>query len=181
MAIGGGGHASISDDGSGNVIVAAGKDVEMGTGGQIHVAEGTTGDPSLTFKSFPTLYGINFNVSGSIDSVGSGQVRQIVSPTYNGLFAPEVRTSGPLIRQPSADQAITGTGSTISVISGSAKITSDGVYTLTTALATETDCQECYIENVSANTVTLQEGVAVAQGAPVLMRYSTDAGVWEQV
>lgn len=79
---------------------------------------------------------------------------------------------------PSATQSITGTGSTIAVNAWHVKVSANGVYVLTTALAATADGRRCRIENVGANQITLQEGFVIAAGAFIDVCYSTDAVAW---
>lgn len=206
---GGGGHPSITDDGSGNVVIAAGKFVGQPTYHHRYAAAGvytvtnsadaisaeaTVTDMAaarplrmfgdVTYQTGTTMVvpngwaidapncGIDFE-SGRLDVTINGGVRQrIVNATMsfvNGLSA---------VFSPSADQSITGTGITILANAGHIKITSDGVYSLSNAIAAGSDGQRLTIENISANTVTLQEGHACAQSVPIVLVYSTDAAIW---
>lgn len=169
-----GGHASISDDGSGNVVIAG--DVIVATGKKVKTQGGSSvSAPFLTVDGAAT-HGIHV-AAGNVTVSVNGSDKIVVTPSViqakDKLLVSDILTYGP-----TADQSITGTGSTISVNSAMLKITSDGVYTLTNALAAGADGQPVRIENVGSNQVTLQEGAVIAAAAFVDMSYSTDAGIW---
>lgn len=186
------GHPSISDNGSGDVVIASGKDilVQAGQGMKLEGLEGT----GLTLSS-ATLAILSLNGLANALRCESGGVRIFgAAPKIeNGSFSiPK------LLNPTTATQSITGTGSTILANATAVKVTADGVYSLnaTPIILAGSDGQPLYIENTTANAITLNDESTTAGskiksrgGADIVIaideivgfRYSTDSGYWHQI
>lgn len=161
------GLPSLSQDSSGNVTV---KD-----GTQLLVAEGSLGAPSIAVKT-NTDNGLDFQAVWVDQVISGASLQRYQSGLIRGLMPH--RFEDEFILFPNATQNITGTGSVVLITAPHVKISSDGVYTLTTPLAAGTDGLAGRIENVSANAVTLQEGFLIAGNSLIDVSYSTDASAW---
>lgn len=160
------GHASISDDGAGNIVLA--------DGAQLLVAAGTNVAPSIALKTNTDL-GIDLQ-NTFIRHYINVLSKLIVDST--GVATTGLHVGGEAVYTPSADQLITGVASTIAPNAAQVKINSNGVYALTTAIVAGSDGQLLRIENVSVNEVTLQEGVVIPGNSIVDIVYSADLAAW---
>lgn len=160
------GVSNLSNDSNGNVIVGGGANLLFEEDGYVAKA----GSPT---------YGLHLETNRTNLRASGANIASVVNGALWTIATLLVRDQLQLLT--SATQSITGTGSTLSIADAShIKVTSDGVYTLTTALTATSDGMVIVIENIGANDFTLQEGVLVAVGACVVMRYSSDAAAWIQ-
>lgn len=195
-----GGHASLSADADGNVVVATGK--------QLLVARGTTSLPSVA-DSLDKTTGTNF-LANRVDSIMGGALKDSRATTQLSIydtvnfqtnadcnFFDHVRMSKSHILVPSADQTLTS-GAAILANAAHVKITSAGGVTLTATptIADGIDGQELLVENVGASAIALQDESALAgsnlENASsvtrtlstkdiILYKYSSDASAWLEI
>jgi hypothetical protein len=184
-----GGHASISDDGNGNVLIADQKQIFVSglpAGSQGHIA-------NVNNKA----YGLRILDSGQVDILANAS-RHISVTNQVVRVEKAFRADGVVYFMPSADQSITAVSDSIVANAATVKITADAAYTLTSepTIAAGTDGQIIILENVGANAITLQNTTALAgsllrnssAGAVVLgardsviYQYSSNDARWKQI
>jgi hypothetical protein len=182
----GGGHQSISDDGNGNVILAANKQI-------LAAGENTAATPHLASQAAPgngvrlrTSITDFMNGSATKMRVGSSAVTTYDELTVNN----DIRIYGKATNAPSAVQSITAASDSILVNSTHIKVSANSNYLMTGAIAAGSNGQYFWLENVGAQSFQLQEvqGLALISSATMtltrdemlLFVYSTDYGVWRQ-
>ncbi len=186
----GGGHPSISDDGSGNVVVADGKRI-LGDGG-------TALAPFIAIKSGSglstglVLSGASVLVSSAGTFVFSAHASAGIAITKKATF------SGQVVFSPTATQVVDVALDTVLVNGEHLKIDQQGAVTSLAApfMAAGTDGQEVLLEFIGAGTLTLRDhssGVltglkllagasqACANGDMLFFRYSDQEGAWCQL
>lgn len=169
----GGGFDSLSEDASGNLVIADGK--------QLLVAPGTAALPSVANKNVPSL-GVNVTDTSklalcrnTIDYLylGSGNINTAAAYRLNVL--------GTMAGGVSADKVISGVGTVVVPSNVHIKIAPDAEYTLTTAMAAGVDGQHMWIEDVGGFATTFAEGFIVPANGAIEVYYSTDAAAWKEV
>jgi hypothetical protein len=168
-----GGHPSLSDDGSGDVVLKTGK--------KIIVPVSVT--PQVVVDGAPTTgwrwtSGFMYYYAAGVNKTFQGAAYTQTPTNYETRAYGGLRVGGVMRTETTGDQELTGVGSVIVVNAPRLRVTSTGVYVLTTAIAAGIDGQETRIENFGANDFTLQEGVLIAAGSVVDMMYSSKAVAW---
>jgi hypothetical protein len=188
----GGGHPSISDDGNGNVVVAAGKDILLKRGQKVVFDSDTNNDCYI--------YAVADNdlrlTAGDANAL---RLQQSTITTYVNIVASkDLSVSDDLRLIAGTTVSITANGDTITHLSSRVKVSLDTARTLTSTptISAGSDGQILILENTGAYALTLQDDSGLAgsalhfrggnqkiinPGSHMQFVYSSSRGGWMQL